>query len=164
MRGIVYRIEFPDGYFYIGSTTKTLTRRLQEHKRERLKTAEWVQKNGYEPTTRFGIYLAKYGWNNPTISTHTICEFDTRKELYDFETSIIKKHYSDPKCLNDICRGLGNAGCHTEQQKLCWLQRKLDRLQDEFQEFWINKILENWFSRPGVYSFAEAYKSFHLSP
>jgi hypothetical protein len=161
MKGQVYRINFPDGHFYIGSTTRSLKKRLKEHQYERLNALKERQALGYASLTRFDMYLAKYGWNNPTITTCRHCNIETIEELLQIEFSIIKDLFHDSKCLNDVCRGI--IRCHTEEQKLCWLERQFCRLEiykEEWREFWINKVLENWFLRPGIYGFREAMKEF----
>lgn len=158
MKGQIYRIDFPDGYFYFGSTTSPLKTRLAQHKWERLPALNIKQSNGYPLLTKFDIYLARCGWNNPTISTHTHCEFETKRDLVDIEMSIIRVHFDDPKCLNDVCRG--KPRCHTEQQKLCWLERQFNRPQEPWREFWIKKVLENWFLSPIIYPFVKAINEF----
>ena len=158
MKGQIYRIDFPDGYFYIGSTIEPLVKRLAAHKRDRMSALNKRQSLGYTPLTRFDIYLTRCGWNNPTISTHTHCEVDNTTQLLDIEMSVMKVHFDDPKCLNDVCRG--KPRCHTEQQRLCWLERQLNRSREPWREFWINKVLENWFLRSTIYGFAEAITEF----
>jgi len=163
MIGHVYRIEFPDGHFYIGSTTKSLKQRLQEHKSQKIKQDKWLLDNGWMPQTRFDMYIRKYGWNNPSIYAHTSCEVSNSStsnsnELRKIEQSVIKANFSDPKCLNDKCQG--KPLHHTEPQRLCALERLFNRPQEPWREFWIHKIIENWLLRPALYSFKEAMAEF----
>lgn len=153
MKGQVYRIEFPDGYFYYGSTIRSLETRLAGHKSERLNSLRKKQAAGNKALTRFEIYLARCGWNNPTISTHTYCEVDYIWELHDIEMRVIKVHYDDPKCLNEQLAGKPRV-VTVEQKlkhKLGWLHTQLNRTKERWREFWIGRVLDNWLSRSDVY-------------
>jgi hypothetical protein len=159
MKGKVYRIEFSDGYFYIGSTIHNLKERLQDHKRlrlshlkENLKSGNWI------PKTPFDIYLAANGWNNPSISTHTDCEFEHVREMREIEYNIIAEHINDPKCLN--CRSPNAKRKPTETERLCWLEGHCNSKQEPWREFWIHKVLENWHISPFIYPFGKAIEEF----
>jgi len=160
MNGKVYRIEFPDGHFYIGRTIRSLESRLKEHKRFHMINHEANLISGRKPHTRFEIYISKNGWNNPVISTHTHCEVNSLQELHAIETSVIKAHFSDEKCLNDKCSGIQLH--HTEQQRLSWLEGQLNSSQEPWRQFWINRVLENWNSNC-IYPFGMAMEEFKAS-
>jgi hypothetical protein len=161
IKGRIYRIDFQDGYFYIGRTVNSLENRLTEHKRFHMGNHKYNQEKGRCPSTRFEIYIAKYGWGNPTITEHTYCEVDSLKEMHELELLVIKVHFFDPKCLNHKCRGVSNY--LTEQQRFNFLETQLRLPQEPWREFWINKILENWTILPTIYSFNEAMKEFNPS-
>jgi hypothetical protein len=103
--GRIYRIDFADGYFYIGSTKHSLETRLKEHKYSRLSNLKANMEAGYKLRTRFDIYLSKYGWNNPSISLIEELMVSNRSELYQKEYCYISENYHDSKNLNARCSG-----------------------------------------------------------
>jgi hypothetical protein len=158
MKGQVYRIDFPDGYFYYGSTIRSLETRLAQHKKERLYYLKANLKAGRLPQTPFDIYLAANGWNNPIISTHVHCVFEHVREMHDIEYTVIAEHINDPKCLN--CRSPKNPRIPTETERLCWLEGQCNSKQESWRVFWIHKVLENWFVIPFIYPFVKAMVEF----
>jgi hypothetical protein len=157
----IYRIIFEDGHFYIGSTKRSLIKRLKEHECEKIKNLEHQKKNNLLPQTRFDIYLTEHGWNNPTIEIHTECDVSSLKDLHDIEASIIQVHFDDPKCLNDRCRGKGLT--HSEIKRLCWLEKQLNREEDPLRIFWIQRVIDNWW-RGTIYGFQDAMNEFTSIP
>ena len=93
MIGRIYRIESDlDGKFYIGSTTQTLSRRLNNH---RSKSKEECRKN-----TPLYAHFNECGWEHANIqllSQHTDI---TREELLKLERDEIDKWINDPRCVN----------------------------------------------------------------
>ena len=145
--GEVYRIDFPDGHFYIGSTKHALSSRLAGHKTQRLNNLNGNLKAGYIPRTRFDIYLAKHGWNNPTITSIKKVTVNNASELHKHEYEIMQPLFYDAKNLNDRCPGI--PPCPTEMQRVCKLGNLLDRQENLFEQWradWINEILNNWFT------------------
>jgi len=78
--GRVYKIECDDGYFYIGSTTKTLQQRLTRHKQNAKKY----------PDRKLYSH-----WKNVTIQLIEECENYLQKE-----DELIRKESDNPLCLN----------------------------------------------------------------
>lgn len=78
--GRVYKIECDDGYFYIGSTTKTLQQRLTRHKQ---KAKEFPDRKLYSH------------WKNVTIQLIEECENYLQRE-----NELIRKELNNPLCLN----------------------------------------------------------------
>lgn len=144
MHGKIYKIEFPDGYFYYGSSVQPLSARLQAHKRQRMSQIHANIKSGYLPRTRFDIYLTKNDWNNPTIQCVQECEVVTRQELNTIEKGYVIAHANDSKILNDCWLP------PTEMQKLCHLEGQLNSKQEQWREIWIKNILDNWFLSPYI--------------
>ena len=99
--GRIYRIDFPDGYFYIGSTKDSLKARLQKHKQSRLSNLKATLESNYPIRSRFDIYLSKHGWNNPTISLIKEHVVSSTKELTTFEYTLINSVYDNTKNMND---------------------------------------------------------------
>jgi hypothetical protein len=145
--GRIYRIDFPNGYFYIGSTKGTIHNRHVEHKRERMKNLVASLKSGYLPRTRFDMYLQKHGWNDSSISLIQECTVTSLKDLHTLEYLEIVKVIHDPKNLNDRCPG--NSPKFTEEQKLIKLDSLLKsqmRYFAEWRETYITKMLDTWFN------------------
>jgi hypothetical protein len=103
--GRIYRIDFADGYFYIGSTKHSLETRLKEHRQSRLSNLKATLESNYPIRSRFDIYLSKYGWNNPTISLIEEHLISSTKELTTLEYALINKVYDNEKNMNDKCPG-----------------------------------------------------------
>jgi hypothetical protein len=100
----VYKIEFPDGYFYIGSSIHPKNR-FATHRRDMLSAAEYNRKNNYAcyPTSynRFERYISKNGWNNPHLHIVETVIVDSIHELQVVESAHIRSVInSDPKNLN----------------------------------------------------------------
>ena len=76
-------------YYYIGSTTSTLTKRLYNHKRE------------YEihPEQKKNKYFNSINWNVRIILINEF-KLENRDQLRREEDNIIKTCLNDPKCLN----------------------------------------------------------------
>jgi len=93
--GIIYAI-IDDGYFYIGSTTQTLEKRLILH-------------ISCSKNEKYKLKLYKYinekrnsNWNDILIIPLETIECETKQELEKKEYQYIKKHINDPYCLNTI--------------------------------------------------------------
>eukprot|EP01041_Mallomonas_annulata_P008326 gene8326-17143_t len=92
--GRVYKIVAKDGLVaecYIGSTTKSLAERMQQHK---LDYRKW--KNGkYHYVTVFQLF-EKYAPENCSIIELASQQFTTKKDLFAKEREYIEAHY----CIN----------------------------------------------------------------
>ena len=145
----IYRIDFPDGYFYYGKTTSTLKKRLNGHKTQRIKFLIENTNKGIKPLSHFDIYLTNNGWNNPTITL--IEELDvSARELSIIEQAYLNEVLNNEKNLNE------NNACSdytrirkkpTESQRKLTLQgliMKQEQKYDIIREEFINIILENW--------------------
>lgn len=98
--GRIYRIDFPDGYFYIGSTKKSLLSRLAQHKYTKVNDVKGKINGNYTLRIRFDLYVNKYGWNNPTITLIEECHVASLKELHEREKIHVYEHYNHIKNLN----------------------------------------------------------------
>ena len=92
--GIIYAI-IDDGYFYIGSTKRTLLERIGEH----IAASKSKSKN-----SKFYRYInnIRGGWEDIIIITLETIECDTDKELLKKEDEYILKNIKDPFCLNVV--------------------------------------------------------------
>jgi GIY-YIG catalytic domain len=90
MRGYIYCILDPDGYYYIGSTFN-LTSRLQGHKMS-------VQGKGKQQKCHKHFEIS--GWENLVITTFEEPEVNDRNELYEIEEKYLSDCKEDPLCLN----------------------------------------------------------------
>ncbi len=91
--GTVYRLQCPDGHFYIGSTKMLLEQRLAGHKflSERKKTLS--------PLYRYIDSIG--GWTGVTITTVSQGRV-THDRLYEMEEDEIRKYLGQPLCLNEL--------------------------------------------------------------
>ena len=92
--GIIYAI-IDDGYFYIGSTKRTLLERIGEH----IASSKSKSKN-----SKFYRYInnIRGSWVDIIIITLETIECDTDKELRKKEDEYILKNIKDPFCLNVV--------------------------------------------------------------
>jgi len=90
--GRIYRLQCPDGKFYIGFTTKTLKQRLAAHKSKSRETREQSRK----------IYkhILSIGWDNVIMELLHEIEYTDRKEILELESGIIETAFADGNCLN----------------------------------------------------------------
>lgn len=162
--GKIYRIDFPDNYFYIGSTKHSLKKRLQAHKRDRMNNLKASLKLGYKSRTRFDIYLEEHGWNNPTISLLEERMVNSLTELHQLENTYITKECLSLKNLNHQCAGVIRAP--TEMEKICRLDRLLSGKTFlhgiPIKEFWVDRIISNWLITPFFYNFSDAYNAYKI--
>ncbi len=89
--GKIYRIIAKDtAYFYIGSTIRTLDKRLQAHKSDaKTENAQHCHK-----------YFNSINWQNTEIELLENFNCTTRNELLYKETEFIHKEINNPFCLN----------------------------------------------------------------
>jgi hypothetical protein len=114
----IYRIDFPDGYFYIGNTKHSLDKRLQAHKNWWLKIIKLNTEVGYISKSPFEIYLRKNGWNNPTITSILECQCYDKEEKENLEFIMIRKFFYHPKNLNTVCKNEPRKDKRTKKNSL----------------------------------------------
>lgn len=88
-KGKIYRLECPDGHFYIGSTKQSLNKRLSSHK----SLSKKIENKLYN-------YINNIGWDNVKIILLEEFNFINRKELLLKETNYINHFIHDTLCLN----------------------------------------------------------------
>lgn len=88
----VYRLVFPDGSYYVGST-RDLPARMTHHKSE--------MNNGRHPNSRV---LEK--WKEFGTFTHEVYPFDNIEDARLIEKATIQDNRADPKCLNIVDTGI----------------------------------------------------------
>lgn len=86
--GKIYMLKCSDGYYYIGSTSKTLNDRLSAHK--------YSSRN---QKTKLYNHINKLGWENVSISLIEEINIRDNTDLLKKEIEHIKNNYSE-KCLN----------------------------------------------------------------
>lgn len=93
MKGVIYRLECSvSNKFYIGSTIHTLPYRLKKHR----STSKEADKKGSPLYTHF----TEIGWAAARITQLYEVEFETRRDLLEFEREEIDKYLGNPLCLN----------------------------------------------------------------
>lgn len=89
-KGKIYKLECPDGYFYIGYTIQSLKDRLLSHK--------YNLKKNYN--SKLYKHLKTIDWKTVTIKLIEEIEYKTINELLLKETEYIEKVISNELCLN----------------------------------------------------------------
>lgn len=93
MKGIIYAI-VDNGYFYIGSTTKSLEERMYMH-------INASNKSSYKYSKLYKyINDIRGGWENIIYIPLETINCNTLRELENKEYYYIKKHINDEFCLN----------------------------------------------------------------
>jgi Uri superfamily endonuclease len=95
MKGIIYAI-VDNGYFYIGSTTKSLEERMYTHMSDCKKKL-----NKYSKLYSY-INNIRGGWENIIYIILEEIECETITQLKKKEYDYIKKHVDDNLCLNKL--------------------------------------------------------------
>lgn len=90
--GRIYRLQCPDGKFYIGFTTKTLKQRLTSHKAK--------SHEAREQSRKIYKHILSIGWDNVTMELLHELEYNDRKEILILESNIIENAFADGNCLN----------------------------------------------------------------
>ena len=92
--GIIYSI-IDDGYFYIGSTKRTILERIGEHISD---------SNSKSKNSKLYRYINKIrnGWEDILVITLETIECETEDELRKKEEEYILEHIKDPFCLNVV--------------------------------------------------------------
>jgi hypothetical protein len=105
-KGIIYAI-LDEEYFYIGSTTKSIEERIQQHKYHK------------ESDMKLYKYINEIrgGWTDILYIILEEIEYKTHKELREKEYEYIKKHYNN-KCLNLIQNDKQMYSLITKRRKL----------------------------------------------
>jgi len=87
--GQIYKLQCTDGHFYIGSTTKSLAKRLRWHKDASVRG-----------TNRLYTHINSIGWDNVHIELIEKYSYHTINELRKQEDMYIKQHINEVLCLN----------------------------------------------------------------
>ena len=97
MKGIIYKIICPDGYFYFDCTTSSLSKRKNAHK-VCFKTLRDnnTQKKLYE-------HLRLFNWDDLKFECVEECDCNDKKELYERQEFYIFENKTHQKCLNSNC-------------------------------------------------------------
>lgn len=88
--GKIYRLVFPGGYYYIGSTTKELSSRFKEHQR---KAKLYPDRKVYKKAT-------EVGWESVKIEKFGNEEFTDEANLRLTESVLVEEALDDKLCLN----------------------------------------------------------------
>lgn len=83
---IIYRLDCPDGFFYIGSTKQSLEQRFYSHKRDSKKY-----------NRKLYTHINSIGWDSIKIIILEECDDTIRQQRED---ELIKASLLDTKCLN----------------------------------------------------------------
>jgi predicted GIY-YIG superfamily endonuclease len=86
----IYKLVCSDGYYYIGSTVRTLKLRFASHKHASKTTDTNAAYN----------HIKTLGWENVTIELVELFPCETKDQLLQRETWHISEHRGDAFCLN----------------------------------------------------------------
>ena len=89
----VYKIQFDDKYFYIGSTVQNLSSRFSGHKRD-------CQKDSKKNITLYNHTNNNGGWGNAKIILIEKFCLNDKSELIQEEDRYIQANFDSPLCLN----------------------------------------------------------------
>ena len=93
MKGIIYKIICPDGYFYFDCTLSSLSKRKNAHKVCFKNPVENAQKKLYD-------HLRLFNWDDLKFECVEEYECNDKKELCMREEFYIFENKNEPKCLN----------------------------------------------------------------
>lgn len=93
MKGIIYKITCPDGYFYFDCTMSSLSKRKNAHKVCFKTSSNNTQKKLYE-------HLRLFKWEDLKFECIEECDCNDKKELYIRQEFYIVENKNEPKCLN----------------------------------------------------------------
>ena len=87
---IIYRMEAPEGYYYIGSTIRhLLSRRLAKHR-----------ENARGSNSKCYTHMNSIGWDKVTMHALETLPYTTEEARRVLENSYVVAALSDPLCLN----------------------------------------------------------------
>lgn len=95
MKGVIYRLVFPDGKYYIGSTINKIYDRMYCHKRD---CANGHKSKLYEHWKKFNQL--------PTIEILEEVEIHTLNDLHRLERFYVQPIFEDDECLNSYIPAL----------------------------------------------------------
>ncbi len=116
--GKIYRLECNDGYYYIGSTIRTLKDRLKHHIRSSI-----------SGTSRLYIHVNKIGSDKVKIELIENYSCESLKELLEKENEYIIKSKDDPMCLNE------NRSFTTKKDKQNDIKKYYEEHKNEIKEY-----------------------------
>jgi len=90
--GKIYRLECPDGHFYIGSTIQKIKERLLSHKYN-------IKK---QINSKLYNYIKQFDWNTIKINLIEEILYNNHSELLLKESNHIEKEINNKLCLNTV--------------------------------------------------------------
>ena len=123
--GRVYKLEFQDGYFYIGSTKQKMSYRITAHRNWMKYIYSLYKDKEYPGHNRFEYYICTYGgWTTPTITILQTCSVETIAELQNVEALYIRQEMDNPKMMNRHIPAYRIDGVIVERFKVIEHERK----------------------------------------
>lgn len=135
-RYIVYQILFPNGKKYIGCTSSTLLKRINDHI------------SSMESGLNYKIYNAmrKYGVNN--LKFEILGKYKTKEEMFHMEKYYIQLFDSQINGYNITSGGEGSPGrIHTEQAKSNMSIGQKIRFNKKEERMSTSKSVKNWIKQ-----------------
>ena len=121
MIGRVYKLVCSDGFFYFGSTVRTLGRRLTKHKEDAK----------IKPNRKIYKHIIAIGWDEVEIELLEEVVYICEKELQSVENRYIEEARGDQHCLN---KNRAYTGIATGNRKE-YSERYCKKYRDERQQY-----------------------------
>ena len=116
----VYKLQCDDGYYYIGSTTAPLSKRLGGHKKDSIKN----------PHQKKFQHINTIGWDKVKIVLVSEHCLENKEQLLREEDKYIRECKDDPFCLNT------RLACCTEEERENYYAANKERLQIAHKEYY----------------------------
>ena len=117
----LYKVEFPGGYYYIGSTTVGISQRTKGH------FSKW-------DATTISRYIQKNALNREDLKYSVVKEFEDPEEMRIAERELIRKSYTDPFLLNELLPLRGDSDMEKGPKRFC-TKCKIEKPIEEFN-YW----------------------------
>jgi predicted GIY-YIG superfamily endonuclease len=129
--GKIYKLQCSDGYYYIGSTTTSLNRRLNTHKAS----------SNRDLCKNYKIYkhINQLGWNNVKILLLQEYPCKTKTELCKKETEYITREIDRSLCLNNRLSFVSDEE-RLARRRECELKYRKERYEKSKEYYNKNKV------------------------
>ena len=124
--GKIYKIiDMINDFYYIGSTTSTLARRLYEHKQNITRIQSRKVYN----------YFNEIGFDNIKIILIKEVNVDNKNQLLKAENDIIEECLKDEKCLNSIRSWTGILRSNNDEYYKLYYQKYKDEVSERHKKY-----------------------------
>lgn len=115
----LYKVECPGGYYYIGSTTRSIEERRKTHSSEN--------------RTTLSKHIKENSLSKEDLKYSVVKEFQDPEEMRIAERDLIRSSYTDPFLLNEIIPLRGTLDMEKNPKRFC-SKCKIEKPVEEFIE------------------------------